>query len=159
VRLWQIPSAFELTLFVEKQLDHFASEIEKERGADVMAIVGPIFAGLDNAVRDVLERRKEKSGLRRSLLIVLDTAGGIIEVVERMVNTIRHHYEDVTMVIPSRAMSAGTVFAMSGDRIMMDYFSDGDNGDTQLWPLQPDQPGCTGSAETVLSAVLDDPDC
>ncbi|TVS12954.1 MAG: hypothetical protein EA424_22065 [Planctomycetaceae bacterium] len=65
------------------------------------------------------ERRKEKSGLRRSLLIVLDTAGGIIEVVERMVNTIRHHCEDVTMVIPRRAMSAGTVLAMSGDRIMM----------------------------------------
>ncbi len=40
-----------------------------------------------------------------------------------MVITIRHHYSDVTMIIPSRAMSAGTVFAMSGDRIMMDYFS------------------------------------
>ena len=54
---------------------------------------------------------------------MLDTAGGIIEVVERMVNTIRHHYGDVTMIIPNLAMSAGTVFARSGDRIMMDYFS------------------------------------
>ena len=40
-----------------------------------------------------------------------------------MVNTIRHHYADITMIVPNRAMSAGTVFAMSGDRIMMDYFS------------------------------------
>lgn len=27
------------------------------------------------------------------------------------------------MIVPNQAMSAGTVFAMSGDRIMMDYFS------------------------------------
>jgi len=40
-----------------------------------------------------------------------------------MANTIRHHYTEVTMIIPGRVMSAGTVFAMSGDRIMMDYYS------------------------------------
>ena len=63
------------------------------------------------------------SSHRKALGIVLDTSGGIIEVVERMVNTIRHHYDHVTMIVPNQAMSAGTVFAMSGDRIMMDYFS------------------------------------
>lgn len=40
-----------------------------------------------------------------------------------MVNTIRHHYDEVCMIVPNRAMSAGTVFAMSADTIMMDYFS------------------------------------
>ena len=43
--------------------------------------------------------------------------------VERMVNTIRHHYAEVYFVVPDRAMSAGTIFAMSGDKIFMSYFS------------------------------------
>ena len=41
------------------------------------------------------------------------TQGGTIEVVERMVNTIRHHYEDVSFIVLDKAMSAGTVFVMS----------------------------------------------
>ena len=110
--------------FVEKQLDRLAGEIEEKLNLDVMAVVGPIFHGLDNTVRQAIETRKQEGGLRKGLAIVLDTDGGIIEVVERMVITIRHHYsQEVTMIIPGRAMSAGTVFAMSGDRIMMDYFS------------------------------------
>jgi hypothetical protein len=110
-------------VFVEKQLDHFSGEIEKKLGADAMAIVGPLYAGLDDAVRDAIEKRRDKAPLKTGLAIILDTVGGIIEVVERMVNTIRHHYAEVTMIIPGRAMSAGTVFAMAGDRIMMDYYS------------------------------------
>jgi len=110
--------------FVENQLDRLAGEIEKRLEADVMAIVGPIYPGVDDSVRQAIELRKQKgAALRRRLAIILDTGGGIIEVVERMVNTIRHHYDEVVVIIPNRAMSAGTVFAMSGDAIMMDYFS------------------------------------
>jgi len=58
------------------------------------------------------------------LAVILDTPGGIAEVVERMVNTIRYHYNDeVYFEIPNRAMSVGTIFAMSGDKIFMSYFS------------------------------------
>jgi len=110
--------------FVERQLDRLAEEIEKKLSSDVMAVVGPIYPGLDDGVRQAIEARKQQTaGLKKALAIILDTGGGIIEVVERMVNTIRHHYKEVTMIVPGRAMSAGTVFAMSGDRIMMDYFS------------------------------------
>jgi len=58
-----------------------------------------------------------------ALVIILDTPGGIVEVVERMVEVIRHFYSDVIFIIPDRAMSAGTIFTLSGDRILMDYFS------------------------------------
>lgn len=110
--------------FVESQLDRLAGEIEKKLEADAMAIVGPIYPGVDEAVRQAIESRKQRGApLRRKLAIILDTDGGIIEVVERMVTTIRHHYAEVVVIIPNRAMSAGTVFAMSGDAIMMDYFS------------------------------------
>ncbi|MCI0378576.1 MAG: hypothetical protein L0215_13285 [Gemmataceae bacterium] len=111
-------------VFVETQLDRLAGEIEKKLSADAMAIVGPLFAGLDSAVREAIESRKQKQGgLQKGLAILLDTDGGVIEVVERMVNTIRYHYSEVSMIVANRAMSAGTVFAMSGDRILMDYFS------------------------------------
>lgn len=109
--------------FIEQQLDRLAGEIEKKLDADVMAVMGPIVPGLDAWVRRAIEARKQRLELKKGLAIVLDTPGGIIEVVERMVNAIRHHYSEVTMIIPGRAMSAGTVFTMSGDRIMMDYFS------------------------------------
>ena len=40
-----------------------------------------------------------------------------------MVATIRSNYGYMTVIVPDRAMSAGTIFALSADRIMMDYFS------------------------------------
>jgi len=67
-----------------------------------------------------LSKFKEK---RMAITIILDTSGGIVEVVERMVNTIRDRYKEVIFIIPDKAMSAGTVFAMSGDRILMSQFS------------------------------------
>ena len=57
------------------------------------------------------------------IAIVLDTLGGIVEVVERIMSVIRHHYDEVDFLIPDRAMSAGTVLVMAGDRIFMSYFS------------------------------------
>lgn len=114
--------------FVETQLDRLAAELEEQLNADVMAISGPIYPGLDDAVRLAIETHKQAQPPteqeRSNLAVVLETNGGIIEVVERMVTAIRHHYRgEVIMIVPNRAMSAGTVFAMSGDRIMMDYFS------------------------------------
>jgi len=107
--------------FVETQLDRLAAAIEAVVSADVMAINGPIWPGMDGSVRQAIEtRRRKPPGLRTKLAVVLDTGGGVIEVVERMVNTIRHHYSEVVMIIPNQAMSAGTVLAMSGDAIMHD---------------------------------------
>ena len=112
--------------FVETQLDRLAAALEKRLDADVMAIIGPIYPGVDDGVRSATEACRQIPPLskRKNLAVVLETNGGIIEVVERMVTAIRHHYRgEVIMIVPNRAMSAGTVFAMSGDRIMMDYFS------------------------------------
>lgn len=50
-------------------------------------------------------------------------AGGSATAVERYVNIIRHHYTKVSFIVPDYAYSAGTIFCMSGDEIMMDYFS------------------------------------
>ena len=78
-------------------------------------------------MRDAIEGLKDK---KEAIAIILDTPGGIAEVVERMVGTVRNAYSEVIVIVPDRAMSAGTIFALSADRIMMDYFS-------YLGPIDP----------------------
>jgi len=51
--------------------------------------------------------------------ILLETPGGIAEVVEDMVELIRGKYERVGIIIPGTAKSAGTIFSMAGDEILM----------------------------------------
>lgn len=95
-------------------------QLEQHLGADGLAIVGPIRSGLEGLTRLALEPVKNK---RPKLFVLLHTGGGVVEVAERMVNVIRHFYQEVVFVVPNLAMSAGTILAMSGDAIMMDYFA------------------------------------
>ena len=88
--------------------------------ADALTIFGPIRPGLENIIRKCVEKFRYR---RSRIAIILDTVGGVVEGVERMVTIIRHHYDEVDFLIPDRAMSAGTVFVMAGDRIFMNYFS------------------------------------
>ena len=105
---------------VRSHLDWFLNNIEEAMGANVVAVVSPILPGLDRRLRDAIETVQDR---KASIAVILDTPGGIVEVVERMVATLRSHYKDMTVIVPDRAMSAGTIFALSADRIMMDYFS------------------------------------
>jgi len=60
----------------------------------------------------------------------LETSGGLIDVAERIAIILRHHYKKVAFLVPSEAMSAGTILVMSGDSIYMDYAS-------MLGPIDP----------------------
>lgn len=105
---------------VKAELDGLAVKIEQLLEADVVAVFGPILPGFDYTVRLALEAFDAR---RSKLAIVLETGGGVVEVVERIVNTIRNYYGEVAFVVPDRALSAGTVLVMSGDAILMDYFA------------------------------------
>ena len=102
-------------------------EIEKKVGKDVIVIMGVVAPGLDVAVRMALERLKKP---REASLVILDTPGGFVETAERISDTLRHFHKTVDFLIPNEAMSAGTVLALSGDAIWMDYFS-------RLGPIDP----------------------
>lgn len=104
----------------KRKLEELREEIEKWSDADMLALIGGIQAGVDHKVRGALEPIASRRG---RLAILLHTAGGVVEIAERMVNVIRHFYSEVIFIVPDRALSAGTVFAMSGDAIMMDFFS------------------------------------
>lgn len=123
---------------VETLLNKRVDGLEKRLNADVIAYIGEIVDGADDAFRDAIEARKKKQK-RMKLAIILDTPGGYIEVAERIVTTTRKHYNEVDFYIPNAAMSAGTVLVMSGDAIHMDYYS-------LLGPIDPQvqRPGGQG---------------
>ncbi len=79
-----------------------------------------LFQGWNNRLRQAIETLPEH---KRAVTIILDTPGGVVEVVERMVAVIRFIYQEVIVIVPDRAMSAGTILALSADKIMMDHFS------------------------------------
>lgn len=107
-----------------------AKNLEKRLVADVLIFSGPILSGVDQMMRDGIEARGQK---RPKLAFLLETPGGYIEVAQRIVDITRHHDQVVDFYIPNRAMSAGTVLAMSGDAIFMDYYS-------ILGPIDPQLP-------------------
>lgn len=88
--------------------------------ADGLTIISPMQEGVEHRAKVAIEARQERRG---NLFVILDTPGGVVEVVERIVRVFREHYSDVKFIIPDSAMSAGTVLAMSGDDILMDYHS------------------------------------
>ena len=113
--------------YIKVQLTHRLESIGNTLSVDVTTIVSPILPGLELRLRDAIDVLRDK---KNSVAVILDTQGGIVEVVERMVNALRYIYEDVTVIVPDRAMSAGTIFALSADRIMMDHLS-------SLGPIDP----------------------
>ena len=98
-------------------------ELEQELNANVFTYSGPILTGSQNEILRLFEMLSQDAAKRDNLVVILTTGGGSAEAVERYVNIIRHHFNEVSFVVPDYAYSAGTIFCMSGDQILMDYFS------------------------------------
>ena len=52
--------------------------------------------------------------------IILVTPGGSAEIVDYLVRKLRARFERIAFILPYMAMSAGTIFCMSGDELIMD---------------------------------------
>lgn len=112
-------------------VDSRAKELENFLNSDVMFYHGNIHPALFRGFRDFIEDLKKKSVREdNKISVVLRTAGGSAETTERMVGVLRKHYFHVNFIVPDVAMSAGTIFCMSGDKIYMDYAS-------SLGPIDP----------------------
>lgn len=109
-----------LDTHIKNELDAQITTIGTELDADVVAVASPIVPGLDLRIRVAIDNLSNK---KHSIAVILDTPGGIVEVVERIVTILRSAFNEVSVIVPDRAMSAGTILALSADRIMMDYFS------------------------------------
>jgi len=88
-------------------------------GADIVTLFFPqIDQTTDQRLDSALKSFKVRA---KRIVVILDTFGGLVESVEKMVDLLRgkYDYEEVVFIVPEKAMSAGTVFVMSGDRILM----------------------------------------
>lgn len=69
---------------------------------------------------DIQPFKDQISNLKGTAIdIIIETPGGVGEVVEDLVKLVRAKYDDVGIIIPGTAKSAGTIFAMAGDEILM----------------------------------------
>ena len=109
-----------LDTHIRDQLTRQLVGIGNKLNAEVVTIVSPIIPGLELRLRTAIENLPHDT---TSVIVILDTPGGVVEVVERMVTSLRSVYDDMTVIVPDRAMSAGTILALSADRIMMDHLS------------------------------------
>lgn len=133
--------------FVQAELNRRLEVIEQAFDADGLCIAGDLTFGMDTLIRDTIEDLRQRPESHESLVIILTTAGGYIEVVQRIVETLRHHYDHIGFVVPDQALSAGTVFAMSGDEIWMDYYS-------RLGPIDPQVPTANGRWVPALGYLV-----
>lgn len=109
-------------------------KIEKLLQGQVAFFYGSIDVVFIRVFRDFIERMAApgKPAPKR-LIFFLNTPGGSAEAAEKMVEIVRHHFDEVFFVVPDAAFSAGTVLAMAGDRIYMDYSSSLGPIDPQVW--------------------------
>lgn len=132
--------------FIEQQLDERANAVAKAFGSDVLSISGPLIVGVDDVLRATIEGIRQDSK-NRSLTVLVTTLGGYIEIVQRMVDTIRFNYRRVVFVVPNSAFSAGTILVMSGDSIYMDYYS-------RLGPIDPQVETAKGVPVPALGYLI-----
>jgi ClpP class serine protease len=116
---------------VRESLKERVLAVEAHLDGDAMFYYGPIVPTVEKRVREFIEVLKADSEIPRQRLVVfLNSPGGSAETVEKLVEIIRFHYPEVYFIVPDEAMSAGTIFCMSGDKIFMDYTS-------SLGPIDP----------------------
>jgi len=126
-------------------INKHAATLEKHFNADVVYYYGPTHSLFLKDFRDFIEGVADENQ-RQKLAFFIKTPGGVVEPVEKMVEIIRYHFDEVYFVVPDMAMSAGTIFCMSGDKIYMDYSS-------SLGPIDPQVLVDSGSGNHYVPAL------
>ncbi|MBM4294743.1 MAG: serine dehydrogenasease [Deltaproteobacteria bacterium] len=116
--------------YIKESVNERLAKLEAHLSSDIVFFYGSIVPPIDKMFRDFIEKLKSESIDQQRVTIFLTTHGGLAETVEKMVDIIRFHYQEVYFVVPDYAMSAGTIFCMSGNKIFMDYSS-------SLGPIDP----------------------
>ncbi len=118
-------SNLDADIVVNSVLEQKSAELSDKFNSDVVFLKSPMAPPVDDAVRSAVDEVSAANGQDKkdSLVVVLETNGGFIETVERIVHVFRKHYQSVDFIVPNYAYSAGTVLVMSGDEIWMDYHS------------------------------------
>ncbi len=97
------------------------------RGRDVLAFASNLQNNRQQIAinySDLLPFQDQISNLSgKGIDIILETPGGSGETVEDIVKLLRSKYESLGVIVPGLAKSAGTIFAMAADEILMEMAS------------------------------------
>ncbi len=85
----------------------------------------------------------------KAIDIILVTPGGSAQQVAKFVDKLRPRFDHISFILPDIAMSAGTIFVMSGDDIIMDSRAYIGPVDPQI----PDKNGMYVPAQAILTLI------
>lgn len=120
--------------YLDKQFsfDELSKERKKQlkrisdiRGRDVLVYASNINTNAPTSIdySDILPFSDQLSNLSsENIDIILETPGGLAEVVEDLVKLVRNKHKNVG-IVPGTAKSAGTIFSMAADEILMGELS------------------------------------
>ena len=124
------------TEYLDMSMQYDAIHAERKRllknikrlrgGRDIIVMASDLTKNVNNSIEyaDILPFQDQLSSLNGTAIdIILETPGGFAEVVEDLVRLVRDKYERVAVIIPGYSKSAGTIFAMAADEILMGRFS------------------------------------
>ena len=107
-------------------------KITELRGRDVLVYASDYNKGsapISIGYSDLIPFRDQLSFIKtENIDVMLETPGGSAESVEDMVDSIRTKFSKLGIIIPGSAKSAGTIFTMAGDEILM-------GADSSLGPI------------------------
>ena len=118
--------------YLEKNMDFIGLTAERKKqlkriskarsGRDVLVMASDLTKKADTSIgySDILPFHDQLSNSGGTEIdIIIESPGGLAEVVEDLVGLIRKKFEKVGIIIPGYSKSAGTIFAMAGDEILM----------------------------------------
>jgi Serine dehydrogenase proteinase len=124
----------ELTAERKKQLERISM---LRGGRDVLVFAADLNKGnapISIGYSDLLPIDDQLSNLSgKAIDVILETPGGAGEIAEDVVRLLHGKYEDVGVIIPGCAKSAGTIMAMAADEILMEPVSSLGPIDAQLF--------------------------
>ena len=136
----RLPSDQERVQFLQKEIEARLTEIGQLRGERHVIFYGSGFLQKPDAPPPLIQVTREdlnafmavmfEMDWSRGLTLVLHTPGGVINAAETLVQYLRSKFDDIKVIVPAYAMSAGTMISLASNRIVMGRQS-------QLGPIDP----------------------
>lgn len=99
------------------------SAVERDRGTKIITFVTSDRAGVETQIApdcvDLFVDLLDKIGPTKRISLILHTNGGQTSAAWRLVNLIRTFCDELEVLIPLKALSAGTLVSLGANKIIM----------------------------------------
>lgn len=115
--------------------------------SDFIAINQPISRELHQQLSDCIDKNKKHS----KAVVILTTLGGDPHAGYRIARCLRHHYQDLKLIVPSYCKSAGTLIAICANELVIGDM--GELGPLDIQVIKPAETVERGSGLDVTTAL------